>query len=448
MLPYSIIFQFIPAEIKIKDLKFIFPSLLLFCFSQVSGQQLTIKLNILATDDAFKKSQAIAPCFHLHGNEIEELGDFGSMENSNLKKTKIKLPLITNATDTAYGFVYFGGAQNPFSKGYIIFIISNNKIRNGTSFSLMWFDKNNNLDLSDDGEPDTLYYYTKYVDVLIPNNKIEHGAYLARLSRFNLNEFSRYKMMLDNHYDKHKGSKTFSGADYSFKETRMNILASDLTLGTDSFRISLKDKNCNGIYNEIGYDQLIVGEYGKVLEREEAEFLKEKNKNYFEWNQKRYQLVSIKPNGSSIELKLLNSKLKKTLRKGQKLPKFRYRPGEKNKKTINIRKWKGKPLYVYFWNRKSNDFWRDTFWLSEINRLYGNRVNILIVNSGDLPSFVYDFNRLYEKNYNHGLSTRKINKKLKIENLPRGIYLNKRQRIQNVAITPLDFYLLLQNSEK
>ncbi|MEY3984065.1 MAG: hypothetical protein RL160_1624, partial [Bacteroidota bacterium] len=370
----------------------------------------------------------IAPCFYF-SNPVESYEPFGE-QSGPLRTASIKIPeQFGRYKDTAYGYLYYGGAKNPFSPGYLVFLIGNN--RHLEVPHPIWVDRNNNLDFTDDGLPDTAIYYSRYLDITIPGTNPGQGAYVARLSRFPVDSFFSYKNMINSFYGSARGKKRFADANHSFREQRMNILAADVKIpGTsDSLRIGLKDVNCNGFYNEPGIDQVLIGRCGLPFVSEQAIFIEKDGEITLDWELNRFKVYGISSDGHSLNLQKLESgSFEQTLHPGKKLPRFKYRKAAGMNKKQSIRSLRGKPLYIYVWNSNKSQFIEDS---AALNRfiLKHPEVRVLCLNYGDSPKWVAKYNQYYNTSWSMGFSSSKINDKIRIQYIPWGIYVDKKQRI-------------------
>lgn len=401
-----------------------------------------VENKVRAIDDRFGRSMLVAPCFR-YTNPIEEFRNIGSA-GMELQHRSIRLPDMRGCNDTAYGFIFFGGTTSDFAPGYVLMVLGNN--RRLELPHPVWVDRNNNLDLSDDGPPDTSVYYKTAIDIRIPSSVPGGGEYAVRLSRFPSDSFFSYKNMVNEFYKKFSGTKKFADANHSFREQRLNILASDIRHGSDSFRLGFKDVNCNGIYNERGIDEILVGEWGKALLSELAIVLPESGKAEFEWDLKRFRIDSLPADGKSALIRHMQDvRLEQSLSTGRKIPRFRYCKVHNGKiRKAGIRRLRGEILYVYVWNSKHDRFAGDSTF---INKIINSRkgVQVLCLNYGDSPKWVAKFNQYYGTQWSMGFSARHIHDKLRVVKLPSGILIDKKQRVTHPSITPSAVWDMISN---
>ena len=377
----------------------------------------------------------IAPCFYF-SNPIEAYEPFGE-PSSPLRTANIKIPdNFGRYKDTAYGYLYYGGATNTFSTGYLLFLIGNN--RHLEVPHPIWVDRNNNLDFTDDGAPDTAIYYRRFLDITIPGTHPGQGAYISRLSRFPVDSFFSYKNMINTFYGSAKGKKRFADANHSFREQRLNILAADVHIAgtSDSFRIGLKDVNCNGYYHEPGIDQILIGRYGSPFVSDQAQTIETDGSVQLDWELNRYDADRISSDGLHLYLtKLEQGSFEQTLHAGKKLPRFRYRTAALIQRKESIRRLRGKPLYIYIWNSNKAQFLKDSAALNQLV-LKHPEIRVLCLNYGDSPKWVAKYNQYYNTTWMMGFSSSKINDKIKIQYIPWGVYVDRKQRIVMPLVHP------------
>jgi hypothetical protein len=327
-------------------------------------------------------------------------------------------------------------------------VIGNNQ-RQYNRPALLWIDKNHNLDLSDDGAPDTFASNANEKDITLINPTNKNATYTINISRFSFSYNSKYLGMLDEFYNANSGNKKFSGALYSFKEMRFNTIAGDFEFEKDSFRVGLKDVNCNGLYNDAGIDQFIIGDYQTYVLPDNSNTINAKaDKNWFEKNGKRYTIAFIDPLGAYVSIQEdKNAKINNSLVLGKKLKKFKFLSSEKTQKKISIKKFKKKPLYIYVWRFDQTGFTEDTTALRIIARDYADRMQVITLNYGEKPAELKSFKQRNLINWFIGQSTQKINESLYLDQFPLGLLMGKRLKIKQVKISPADLLNLLKNQQ-
>ncbi len=402
-----------------------------------------------AYDERYFKSKLIFPLFRYHSTAIEEYEKFGVLNKKPLGTFSIKkFPDMSDAVDTAYGFIYYSGAPSNINRGYVTVLVNN--YRRWVKPAIFYVDRNNNLDFTDDGAADTFTAFTPHIDINFTHPKYPTAKYSVRLSRFNLNKDTKYRFLMDEYYRSNQGNKVFAGIDYSFKENRINMRGATHINGTDTFRIALYDGNYDGLYNSAEYDKIFVAKkndsiFLDVFSTPIDERIKN---NEFEWNEKVYKITEFDPAGNFIKFFWdKNAISKRALRIGKKIPKFTfYLHDSKTKKKI--KKYKRKGLYIYFYNFDNPNFDNDTAILSQIHHKYGNCINIVTLNYGNYYKSISAMKTLDSIPYTVGLSSRVLNRQFNIETLPQGFLCHKRLRLAYKNISPQKVLELLDKGNK
>ncbi|MBT8326930.1 MAG: peroxiredoxin family protein [Bacteroidia bacterium] len=431
------------SNTQIKRLIIVF---LTFCSIQLNGQTVRIESEKLVKDDQFHKTQSIIPIYRYVSDSIEPYSKFGLEIDSTLPWYKInKLPDMTNCTDTGYSYIYFAGADNELSKGYLLTLIGNYRRSRRTIY--FFIDRNNDFNFTNDGPPDSMTYFDHTKEIVLANRDIPEAKYAIKLTRFKYGENVAYKNLLSKHYRNHSGKKRFTDINYCFREQRYNCIAAHYKSDVDSFTIGIKDMNVNGIYNESCIDKLYVGPYKREIVAEDLfDLTPTINKNAFEWNGKKYRFESIETTGSFIEITEDDkATLSNKLEIGKKAPNFEYF------NVLNVKhqlkEFKKKEVYLFFWD-KDNLTSEDTLYLSKIDQEYKETLKLITLNHGDEPKqvrimFYYD-----KIKWPVGYSNSEIGSMYFLEDVNRGYYLGKKRKLKNDKLTPKEMYEILQNSQE
>lgn len=422
---------------------------LLSPFILLSQDIKTVTFDEKAFDERYHKSKLIIPVFKYTSPTIEQYEKFGVFEKKALGTFTIKkLPDMSDAADTAYGFIYYSGTPSDINRGYITVLINN--YRRWVKPAVLHIDRNNNLDFTDDGAADTFTAFTPYLDISFTHPKFPNAEYTTRISRFDLNKDAQYRFLMDDYYRKNQGNKVFAGIDYSFKENRINMKGATYNGETDTFRIALHDGNYDGLYNSAEYDKTYVAKQNDSIFLDGFSFIIEENitKTEFEWNEKVYRITEFDPAGNYIKFYWdKNAVSKRALQIGRKIPKFKFYLHD-SKTTKKIKKYRRKGLYIYFYNTENPTFEQDTATLRQIHNKYGNCVNIVTLNYGDYYKTISAMKVLDSIPYTVGLSNRELNREFNIETLPQGFLCRKRLRLSHKDISPQQVLELLDKGSK
>ncbi|PCJ67206.1 MAG: hypothetical protein COA58_02495 [Bacteroidetes bacterium] len=426
----------------IKRLLTVIPIVMIGIF--VSAQTIRLDADKRVIDDAFEKSQSILPVYKYTSDSIQPYSKFGlKIDESKPWYVVKKMPVMQNCRDTGYTYIYFAGSDNAESQGYLLTMIGNYARSRRTVY--FYIDRNNDFDFTNDGEPDSVTVMQHSFEIDLENSNVKGATYGIKLTRFKYGVNVRYKNLLTQHYQTHSGKKIFTDINYCFREQRYNSILAHYKSETDSFSIGIKDMNVNGIYNESCTDKLFVGQYKEQIKSDQLfDMTPTISKNAFEWNGRKYRLVSIESTGNYIEIQEdQNAILTNKLEIGKKAPNFTYF-NVLNKKH-QLKEYKKQEIYLYFWDKESLVD-EDTTYLNKINKEYP-KVKIITLNHGDEPkqvriTFYYD-----KIQFPMGYSNTDIATKYFLEDVSRGYYLGKRCKLMDDEITPKEMYEVLTTRE-
>lgn len=422
-------------------LKRLFSTIPIFMIGIFLSAQTTVELEWKVEDDAFEKSQSILPIYKYESSSIEPYSKFGLEIDTNQPWHQIKkLPELEGCRDTGYTYIYFAGANNAVSQGYLLTIIGNyGRHRKNTLFHL---DRNNDFDFTNDGPPDTISWRVRSTVLEMENAEVKGAHYGIKLTRFKYGENVRYKNLLTEHYKTHSGNKKFTNINYCYREQRYNTVVGNFKSGSDSFSIGIKDINVDGIYNQSCTDLLYVGPYKSQVSADELRnIIPTISNNVFEWNNKKYRIKSIETTGKYLEIEQdANATLSNRLEISKRTPNFEY--FNVFNKQHKLRDFKKQEIYLYFWDIDSQTD-QDTIYLNKINDEYKDEIKIITLNHGDKPkevkiSFYYD-----KIQYPVGYSNTEIAQKYFVQDVPHGFYLGKKSKLKADNVSPKDMYALL-----
>lgn len=424
--------------------RFLLTLLVLFEVLHVGAQVHTLKLTERVADDKISKSLAILPVYKYTGLSIEPYTMFGIEDKPEQEDLLIsRLPDMKACSDTGYTYVFFGGANSSANQGYLLTMIGNYRRSMRTVY--FYVDRNNNLDLSDDGPPDSLVYADSELFIELRNLNNPEATYKLKLSRIEYGENIPYKKLLTDHYEKHSGRKTFTNINYCYREQRFNTLSGVFQQNSDSFRIAIKDMNNNGLFNESCVDRFYIGGMSEPVQTDIMTYVQPKlEKMYFEWNKKRYRIRSISPTGDEIRFEELeHAELKKGLKTGKRIPEFSFVNLDNQREES--RSYLKKPTFLYFWDFEHLTD-EDTIYLAKLQREFGDRIQILTFNHGDEPNRVRKMRYYDEIKWPMAFSSVYLSRLFFLETLPSGYLTSRKMKLKVSGITPREVYDLYKKS--
>lgn len=417
--------------------------LLFVAFYAVHGQQIRIPLTQRAEDGHYQKLMLVTPVFAFRNDSVENPMDvIAGAKDDKIRKAKVVAPVMAAPYRKGYAFIFNGSSKSEFAANYTLLLIQN---PGWTAYpTLIWTDRNNNFDLTDDGNPDTMTM-TQGVTLRLDNKPEGYNVFVEH---FPHNEFPLFCQMNDKSILAIQGERQFMGTSNSFRERRLNVLSGKWTNGRDSFQIAIKDAGCNGIYNDPESDVLLVADPNSTFDNLQGVVIDKNSEAYLEWNSAALEVRGIDPDGKWIDVfRDTAAQLKYSLNVGSKIPRFRYCTATKPQKRKSVRRLKGNYTYVYVWRDAAPNYIRDSASLNALGRRVNEDINVLGLNYGASGRYVYRYNKLFGTQITQGFSSNKINKKLKIRKIPTGILLDPKQKIMAIGITP-DEALVLINDKK
>jgi hypothetical protein len=409
------------------------------------GQNIRVPLTERMEDDNISKSLAILPVYVFQSDSIESNTMFGVERDKTEPKLVIKkFPNMAHVRDTGYTFIYFSGANNVDNKGYCLTLIGNFKRSRRTIF--FFIDRNNNLDFTDDGEPDSMTYFQFETVFTFHNINNPQAQHQVRASRIEYGKNLKYKMLLTEHFKKHSEGRIFSDINYCYREQRLNTLGGVYRSDEDSFVLAIKDLNNNGLFNESCIDKIYIGSTKDQVNTDEMNWIQPSFSDiYFEWNKKRYQVVNIDPAGAYIEIRLVeNAVLMRELKVGEKIPLFSFVNIHNEKEEI--KSYKKKPVFIYFWSKDKLSA-ADSMYLRKIHEEYQDKIAVVALNYGDPPRSVRIIHFYDRIKWPIGFASYQIGRAFYLENPPRGYLVAKRLKMANDDVSPEEVYrMLLSNN--
>ncbi len=383
----------------------------------------------------YDKGYNIMPVYKCTGNTLETYTDAYAGEE--LEKFSVKYPDLTGCTDTGYAFIYFGGMERSVCKNFSVVIIGNAQ---SILIPRFFIDHNHNLDFTDDGPSFEFPYNKDSVQFDLCNNKDNTGCLHYTLSRYRLESQYLMRKNLEDFFTSNAGTKRYLSMHNSFRIQCHNQWGTDMKIGNDSFRVVIEDHNINGIYNEPGIDHINLVPYGmepvsndmnegsKVIPVKEPTIV-------LQHLSESYGVTGITSNGHTLSIKYLG-KHQRAAEKlvGKRAPRFSYEVLA-YRKYIKLRKSRGTPVYLYFYNFKT----ADTTAFNALKLLHDStqgRLKIITLNYGNSPSLVREFVKSNYYMWSNGLATREIYDRYKVDQLPMGFYLSRKLRVVKIGITP------------
>lgn len=341
--------------------------------------------------------------------------------------TKISFPDLSDAEDTVFAKIFFTGNNYSALENNILVIVENWKSESPS----IWVDYNNNLDLTDDKSP--LTFSGNSIDISIPNISSKELFYTVRLIKHDSFQNAQQKEMIDKYITK---GNPYAGFYF---DQRRNINVGDFVYEQDSLRIGIMDWNVNGVYNEVGEDRIVFGEYqGKIDGIDEAAgAITLDTTTYFQGITKAFEITKATADGSLIQLRpTLQSSVDNRITKGQTIPNFSFQL--LNGDQISLLEFVdgGKMLYLNFWATWCGGCHQEIEDLKKIHSDYSDRIHLISLNYNENAPKIKSFLDTYQVAWLNGYSTSEINEKLFVQGLPRNILIDSTGTILDMNIHP------------
>ncbi len=363
---------------------------------------------------------------------IDMAADYPGMA---LKTFKIIPPRYANdVTGTiTYGFVNHHHGNGNFPNHTLV-VVGNTNTINGLQ---VWVDMNHNLDLTDDGEPQSLNLNNSFLKLdLFPFGLV------IQLNLFREKELESCQNMYAKAIGLIQGKREFAGMKQSFRERRLAIWFGMQVTENDTLYWAVKDVNANGRYNDVGVDIIMVS--NRFGEFNTTNATKYNVGVTIDWLGRRFVVNKVLPESEKLTLSVarmlkINNEKKRSLLIGKKIPRLTfcgitgvYKPGPPPKKTVqrqSIRHFKGKYTYIVVWNADDSVFVHDSSSLHQLCRNLPDSLQILMLNHGGSGKYVYRYNNRYETHMHHGFCSKEVAEKLKLQTLPQTFLINPKQKL-------------------
>ncbi len=399
--------------------RFIYIGMLVF---SVLGADL-IAQEIKLTDrplSEFSKYTSPLPLYKLDGNSIKHYNIF----EDKMESYDLVLPDVKDKGDLAFMYSFFTGATQ-LIKDHTIVLVDAYKTKN----PIFYIDYNNNLDFTDDGKPLKFDKKDKSLEIALSNQLSSSAKSMALIKPMQyVSDESRdmvYKRFKDG--PESKGKEVVEPA-YWLSETRLNILAGDVSMGDEQFRIGLIDWNINGLYNDRGIDKFSIAPYQSdtMFTMETAKGVyKQDDKNLFAYNDNVYALTDIAENGAYVNIKQLFGEAPPIkLSEGAKLPDFTFVKMDETESSIYDFIEEGKFTYIDCWATWCKRCLSEIPLLNEVYKTHGSKLNVVTLNCADEASRASQYAQENMPQFTNGMANLELLDLLMVEGIPHGILLD------------------------
>ncbi len=370
------------------------------------------------------------PAYRFEGNFIiAEKIENGSIT---IDTFDLKFPDLQNSIDTAYTFIYFNDDTLRALKSNLLLLVTNYS----TDSIALYCDLNNNLDLTDDGNPFILDSINGEVSIPLESPYFKNAVHYFVI---NFPEIKKQKSInyLENLFKHYGIGKQKISARYWFKTYTKDIVAKDFIIGSDSLKIAVIDNNSNSIYNEPGKDKLILTQWGskKIPDKLFEGVLKQKKGLRFAYNNYGFELDTITPDGRFVKFHKINKdSVPVRLAIGDKIPDFRFLPLEGDSVSIYDFIEPGKKTYLEFMFIGCSGCMYLLPFIEDIYEKHSDKIKVLSLNTLQGIKQTREFVKERNLKSPYGTVSEKVWKSLYGEYSPWGILLNENGEIEQFGV--------------
>jgi thiol-disulfide isomerase/thioredoxin len=365
--------------------------------------------------------------YHFDGNFIVKDNELFSVDT-----VDITFPVLENSIDTAYTFIYFHDDTIRALKRKILILASNYS----TDSMLLYCDLNNNLDLTDDGAPLVLDSVNGEVSIPLESPYYENAFHYFVLY-FPKSKSQKSIDYLENLFKHYGRSRRKISARYWFDTQVKNIIATDVEVGTDSFRIAIIDNNQNSIFNEFGKDKLVVTGWRnkKVPSYFFEGVLLQKNGLRFSSQNNGFELDTVTPDGRYVKFhKISIDSIPRKLRIGDKIPDFKYLSLKGDSVSIYDFIEPGEKTYLEFMYIGCSGCMFLLPFIEDIYEKHSDKIKVLSLNTMQGLAQTKDFIKERDLKSPYGVVSKNVWRTLYGEYSPWGVLLDEEGNIEEFGI--------------
>ncbi len=359
------------------------------------------------------------------------------------KKHPVRLPEGIG-DDLAFFMSFFTGNEKSPINDYAVTIVDDYESANPK----FYIDKNQNLDFSDDGDP-LSWDEEAGLEVALYHKDNTHLPYLLNVSRISFaTDASKQRVEESFGQGPETVGKTILPAKHWMSENRLNIIANDVIMASDSFKIGLVDWNSNGLYNEVGVDKISIGQYGSdqlnVLESSLGVQTQSED-NLFRWGENVYQIREINKGGSELVLKkMFDEAAPNKLSVGDALPDFTITTLKEGENSIAQHLADSKYTYLKFWASWCKRCIDEIPELKDLAGDYSKKLKVVGLNCADTEAVLKETVKKNKMKWTNGMASLDLLDLLLVDGIPHGILVDAEGKIVDLKISTLDLRLFLE----
>lgn len=351
-----------------------------------------------------------------HSNEVNYDGNI----------YKITFPNQFFVRDTAIAFNYFTGWENSSIENSTAFLFGNYT----SHLPIVYVDYNHNLDFSDDGRP-LKFNIDSTLTVYLRNSKIQSAFFPIKFFYPDLEPEQKEQIQsIFATMGPDVEGNSIVGIDYWLADKRKNYRVVNSWLNGKAIKVGLYDYNCNGLFNDLGQDRILIGNFEEDIISDKLE------KGAIEYSEKVqipiageiYEVVEIEATGKYLKLIKSNKVYHKPLGIGDNVGDIKIELISGQTIKINELQKENKFILLDFWGSWCRGC---TQQLPDLKRLANNsnKIQVIGLNYGDNLSTIKNHLSKHDILWENGIANDEIMNKLRIDGFPNYLLIDKNGNI-------------------
>lgn len=227
-------------------------------------------------------------------------------------------------------------------------------------------------------------------------------------------------------------------ADFYY-EQRRNIRVGDFVFEQDSLRIGIVDWDVNGVFNDLGADRIVIGEFEGIIKGtdEASGAVVLETSTYFHGTTYAFEVLEVSPGGKTIRIQpTLSGNVENRITEGQSIPDYSFELLSGEETSIHEYLDGQKFLFLNFWATWCAGCHQEIDDLKKIQSDYFDQITLVSLNYNEDIERIESFFDRYDVDWLNGYSTPEINEELFIYGLPRNILVDSTGAIVEMNIHP------------
>ncbi len=348
----------------------------------------------------------------------------------------IKFPSEFDSKDTSYFTIYFTGQQKGLFEKSTVCLLGHDSV----SDYKIWVDHNNDLDFSNDPVIEAGNDSSFIIRLHHANNS--NAIFPVRFEKFKFPDSTPMG----------SGGKQDDGSimrspKYWLADQRMNTRSTVVETDGRTYKVGLFDANCNGKYNDIGKDLLMVNIDSSLALS--TQVIKGANllsdTMLIELNHEVYRLTELTENGATARLEKSNLNYKSPLRIGATVTDLQLLSIDSTTNSLAALYSKKKYTMLYFWGSWCGGCKYQFKDIKDLSTNYADQLTVIALNYGDTPEFISNYHAENQLNWWQGTLTKEVETYFSIDGYPTCILIDQEGTILSYEHNSLAIKTMLEN---